>query len=108
MSDSLEGSGITPGVKKQTRRFAPVKRGGKSPAAKRREEAAAAATPVEPKTEEGSSTPAASESSETTTKSTVIGTIRPEGSGSGRLQSINDGQKTRGGSAKVNRFHVCF
>lgn len=103
MSDPVDG--VTPGVKKQARRFAPVKRGGKSPAAKRREAAAAAEAAAEVKSEDNN-TPTPSESSETTTKSTVLGTIRPEGSGSGRLQSVNEGQKTRGGSVKVNTIRI--
>lgn len=106
----------TPGVKKTTRRFAPVKRGGKSPAAQRRAAAAAAAEaeaePSSVKQEASESSNAAAtgtatessataEGGNTAAKSTPIGTIRPEGSGSGRLQSVNDGQKTRGGTMKV-------
>lgn len=107
----------TPGVKKTTRRFAPVKRGGKSPAAQRRAAAAAAAeaesSSVKQEASESSNTAAAGTSTESSTtaeggnataKSTPIGTIRPEGSGSGRLQSVNDGQKTRGGTMKVCFF----
>ncbi|KAI8642799.1 RNA polymerase III RPC4-domain-containing protein [Parasitella parasitica] len=111
----------TPGVKKTTRRFAPVKRGGKSPAAQRRaaEAAAAAAaaaevaaesSSVKDKGSEGTDTSAEASTSASTaegnttpnvSKSSSIGTIRPEASGSGRLQSVNDGQKTRGGTMKM-------
>lgn len=107
----------TPGVKKTTRRFAPVKRGGKSPAAQRRAAAAAAAeaesSSAKQEVPESSNTIAASTATESSTtaeggnataKSAPIGTIRPEGSGSGRLQSVNDGQKTRGGTMKVHIY----
>lgn len=84
MSDSAEN--LTPGVKKQTRRFAPVKRGaraGGSPSVAR------PAGESEPAAE-GSATP----------KSSTIGTIRPESVSSGRLQSVNEGQqKPRGGGS---------
>lgn len=108
----------TPGVKKTTRRFAPVKRGGKSPAAQRRAAAAAAAAAATATSEDADSSVKleatesanASPSAESTSteghasaKSSPIGTIRPEGAGSGRLQSVNDGQKTRGGTMKVCR-----
>ncbi|KAI8990787.1 hypothetical protein BDF20DRAFT_996795 [Mycotypha africana] len=104
------GSSITPSVKKTTRRFAPVKRGGKSPAAKRREAAAAAESSAATVSESnGGETSSAAESSATTeshtssaNKSTSIGTIRPTSSAeSGRLPSVNDGQKTRGGAIKM-------
>ncbi|EPB90282.1 hypothetical protein HMPREF1544_02807 [Mucor circinelloides 1006PhL] len=106
----------TPGVKKTTRRFAPVKRGGKSPAAQRRAAAAAAAAAATATSEDADSSfkleatesANASPSAESTSteghasaKSSPIGTIRPEGAGSGRLQSVNDGQKTRGGTMKM-------
>lgn len=102
---------ITPGVKKTTRRFAPVKRGAsKSAAGLKREEAAAAATAA---ASGSTDTAPASSSTEDAVKPAAegaeqakplpIGTIRPESSGSGRLQSVNEGQKTRGGAAKVKR-----
>ncbi|KAK4517516.1 uncharacterized protein ATC70_000855 [Mucor velutinosus] len=103
----------TPGVKKTTRRFAPVKRGGKSPAAQRRAAAAAAAattsedvaSPVKLEHAESANDSPSAESTSTeghaNAKLPPIGTIRPEGSGSGRLQSVNDGQKTRGGTMKM-------
>ncbi|KAI8068826.1 RNA polymerase III RPC4-domain-containing protein [Thamnidium elegans] len=100
---------ITPGVKKTTRRFAPVKRGAsKSAAGLKREEAAAAAavtaagstdTSAPSKSTEDAAKPAADGAEHA--KSSPIGTIRPESSGSGRLQSVNEGQKTRGGAAKM-------
>lgn len=107
----------TPGVKKTTRRFAPVKRGGKSPAAQRRAAAAAAAAATATSedvdssvkleaTESANASPSAESTStegHASAKSSPIGTIRPEGAGSGRLQSVNDGQKTRGGTMKVCR-----
>jgi hypothetical protein len=106
MSEPTEGSAITPGVKKQTRRFAPVKRGGSKTAAALKREAAAKA--AEPSTDAANTESTSSTAIETTPESLPstpsnkpLGTIRPEGSGSGRLQSINDGQKTRGGSIKV-------
>lgn len=104
---------ITPGVKKTTRRFAPVKRGAsKSAAGLKREEAAAAASAAVSGSTDTAAAPASS-STEDAAKPTAdgaeqakpvpIGTIRPESSGSGRLQSVNEGQKTRGGAAKVKK-----
>lgn len=109
MSEPTDNA-ITPGVKKTTRRFAPVKRGAsKSAAGLKREEAAAAAASTsvpESSTDSKPETPTSSAASEHA-KSTPIGTMRPEGVNSGRLQSVNEGQKTRGGSAKVNTcIHV--
>ncbi|KAL9550152.1 hypothetical protein MBANPS3_004858 [Mucor bainieri] len=104
----------TPGVKKTTRRFAPVKRGGKSPAAQRRAAAAAAAAATVSEDADSSvklehvesatdspSVESPSTEGQSPAKLPPIGTIRPEGSGSGRLQSVNDGQKTRGGTMKM-------
>ena len=100
-------SAITPTIKKTTRRFTPVKRGAsKSAAGLKREQAAAAAAEAAGE----SSTATEAESSKTTdtptehVKSSPLGTMRPEGSNSGRLQSVNEGQKTRGGAAKVIFF----
>lgn len=112
MSDPTEP--ITPGVKKTTRRFAPVKRGAsKTAAGLKREEAAKAAAAAASAAEcsttttnegEGStSTNGITETQQQHVKSQPIGTMRPEGVSSGRLQSVNDGQKTRGGAAKVNQ-----
>jgi hypothetical protein len=102
MSDPIE-----PGVKKATRRFAPVKRGAsKSAAGIKREEAAQAAA-AQAATQAATNEPAEGLTSATATpephvKTQPIGTMRPEGVNSGRLQSVNDGQKTRGGTAKVS------
>lgn len=116
MSEPTEGSAITPGVKKQTRRFAPVKRGGKTAAALKREATAKATADTSTEAPESAnntletapeSLPASPSTAASSNK--PIGTIRPEGSGSGRLQSVNDGQKTRGGSMKVRlkRTQAC-
>ncbi|KAI9282281.1 RNA polymerase III RPC4-domain-containing protein [Sporodiniella umbellata] len=86
MSDHVD---ITPTVKKQTKRFAPVKRGAKTLSASRSQTASEAV-----KTEGESSKPEMP-------KSTTIGTIRPEAASSGRLQSVNEGQKPRGSSIKM-------
>lgn len=95
-------SPITPGVKKTTRRFAPVKRGAsKSAAGLKREEAAVAAAAATAPTEAAEPTAKLETPTIDHAKSTPIGTIRPEGTSSGRLQSVNEGQKTRGGTAKV-------
>ncbi|ORE09621.1 LmbE-like protein [Rhizopus microsporus var. microsporus] len=80
MSDSTDN--LSPGVKKQTRRFAPVKRGG---------------GPSKPRASE----PEVKSESTEQQKSTTIGTMRPESVTSGRLQSVNEGQKTRGGAVKM-------
>lgn len=85
MSDPSDGKNVAPGVNKQTRRFAPVKRGGRT--------ARSSTVVVKPETVEAESSTAPPPKS--------IGTMRPETSDEGRLPSINDGQKTRGGSAKV-------
>lgn len=76
MSDPVD---VTPSVKKQTKRFAPVKRGAKT---------ASTSRPEPTKTE--SEPP----------KSTTIGNLRPESVSSGRLQSVNE-KKTRGSSIKM-------
>lgn len=100
MSEPSESAPIAPSVKKTARRFAPVKRGGsKSAAGIKREEAAAAAAAAA--AAEGGESSKPSEAAPEPVKSAPIGTMRPEGSSSGRLQSVNDGQKTRGGAAKV-------
>lgn len=104
MSEPTENT-ITPGVKKTTRRFAPVKRGAsKSAAGLKREEAAAAAAAAAVVTTEpssGESSVKQETPSSDHAKSIPLGTMRPEGTNSGRLQSVNEGQKTRGGTAKV-------
>lgn len=111
MSEPSDSAPITPTVKKTARRFAPVKRGGSKTAAgiKREEAAAAAAAAAAASGEGGESSESKSTEAAPATehvKSAPIGTMRPEGSSSGRLQSVNDGQKTRGGAAKVRKTRL--
>ncbi|KAG0182101.1 DNA-directed RNA polymerase III subunit RPC4 [Apophysomyces sp. BC1021] len=99
MSDSSERP-ITTSVEKKTRRFAPTVRGR----GRARKGAETEATTNAPAASSSSTTD--SPTAPTPSPSSIpknIGHMRPESS-EGRLPSVHDGQKTRGGSTKVRRF----
>lgn len=85
----------TPGVNKAKRKFAPTIRGRGRPGAA--QSSRAGSEQLQPESSGDA------ETKPPPSPSKPIGHLRPETSQEGRLPSVHDGQKTRGGAIKVDR-----
>ena len=89
------------GISKQTRRFAPRVRGG-GRGAGGRDRPGRAGSSTEDQAPSPAATDASGDTATSSTSSKPIGHMRSETTQQGRLPSVHDGARTRGGTTKVN------
>lgn len=92
----------SPNVAKRGRRFTPTVRGRGRPARSATPGEGPSQTPETP-TEQAAAAAAAAAA-----KGGSIGHIRPDANNEGRLPSVHEGQRTRGGAVKVGPSHLEF